>query len=130
MDRGNDFLILLRPGDGEHVREALADDVRLIAHAAGDDHAAVLGDGLADRFQALFLGGIEEAAGVDQHDVRARIIGGHLVSVGAQLGDDPLAVDQSLGTAKRHQAHARGSRQSCRFHREGRAQYTEVSGEN
>ena len=94
MHRRDHFLILLRPGDREHVREALADDLRLIAHAAGDDHAAVLGNRLADRFQALFLGGIEEAAGVDQHDVRARIIGGHLVSVGAQLGDDPLAVDQ------------------------------------
>ena len=107
MDRGDDFLILLRAGDGEHVREAGADDVGFLAHAAGDDDPAVFGDGLADRLEALFLGGIEEAAGVDQHDVGAGVIGRHLIAFGAQLGEDSLGIDQRLGAAKRDHADAR-----------------------
>ena len=121
VDRGDDFLILLRAGDREHVGEAVADDVGFLAHAAGDDDAAVLGDRFADRFEALFLGGIEEAAGVDQHHVGAGIVGRHVVAVGAQLGHDPLAVDQGLGTAERDQPDARGLGESCDVHRKGRA---------
>ena len=56
VNRGDDFLILLRAGDREHVREARADDVGFLAHAAGDDDAAVLGDGFADRLEAFLLG--------------------------------------------------------------------------
>ncbi len=107
MDRGDDGVILLRPGDREHCREASADDFGFVAHAAGDDDATVLGDCLADRGKAFLLGRIEEAAGVNQHDVRAGIISGHLIAVGAQLGEDALAVDQRLGTAERDHADAR-----------------------
>ena len=121
VDRGDDFLILLRAGDREHAREARADHLGFLAQAAGDDHAAVLGDRFADRFQALGLGAVEEAAGVDQHHVGPGIVGRHVVAVGAQLGHDPLAVDQGLGTAERNQAHARGSRKSHYRHRKERA---------
>ena len=85
-------------------REARADHVGFLAHAAGDDDPAVLGDRLADRFEALLLGAIEEAAGVDQHDVGAGIIGRHVIAVGAQLGQDALGVDQRLGAAERDHA--------------------------
>ena len=121
VDRGDDLLILLRAGDREHLREALADHVGFLAHAAGDDDAAVLGDGFADRLEALVLGAVEEAAGVDQHHVRAGIIGRHVVAVGAQLGHDPLAVDQGLGTAERDQPDARGLGESGDVHRKGGA---------
>ena len=90
MDGADHLLILVRPGDGEHVGEALADDVGFLAEAAGDDDAAILRDRLADRLEALFLCGIEEAAGVDQHDVRAGIVRGHGVAVRAELGQDAL----------------------------------------
>ncbi len=121
VDRGDHLFILLRTGDREHLREAGADDVGFLAHAAGDDDPAVLGDGLADRLEAFLLGGIEEAAGVDQHDVGAGIIGRHVVAVGAQLGHDPLAVDQCLGTAERDQPDARGLGERCDVHRKARA---------
>ena len=65
VDRFDHLLVLLRAGDREHLRVRGADRVGFLAHAAGDDHAAVLGDGFTDRGKALFLGGIEEAAGVD-----------------------------------------------------------------
>src|SRR3546814_2664664 len=75
MDRADHLFILMRAGDREHTREARTDRFGFLAHAAGDDDAAVLRDRLADRFEAFFLRRIEEAAGVDEHDVRARIIG-------------------------------------------------------
>ena len=56
MDRADHLLILMRAGDREHVGEARADDLGFLAHAAGDDDPAVLGDRLADRLQALLLG--------------------------------------------------------------------------
>ena len=44
---------------------------------------------------------------VPQADIGAGIIGRHLIAVGAQLGQDALAVDQCLGTAERNHADAR-----------------------
>ena len=45
---GHHGLILMRPGDGEHARVRGTDAVGLDAKTAGDDHLAVLGQGLAD----------------------------------------------------------------------------------
>ena len=50
------LLVLMRAGDGQHARMALADAAFLDAEAAGDDDAAVLGHGLADGVEALLLG--------------------------------------------------------------------------
>ena len=85
--------ILLRPGHGEHSGEAGADGVGLVAHAAGDDHLAVFGNGLADRFQAFGLGGIQKPAGVDDHHVGAGIIARQRIAIGAQLGEDAFGID-------------------------------------
>ena len=104
MDGADHLLILVRPGDGEHVGEALADDVGFLAEAAGDDDAAILRDRLADRLQALFLGAVEEAAGVDQHHVRTCVVGAHRIAVGAQAREDALGIDQRLGAAERDHA--------------------------
>ncbi len=79
----------------------------LDAHATRDDDAAVLGQGLADGVEALLLGAVEEAAGVDDHDVGAGVVGGDLVALGAELGDDALAVDQRLRAAERDEADLR-----------------------
>ena len=56
VDGADDFLILMRAGNGEDVGEAFADRLRFLAHAAGDDHAAVFGNRLADRLEAFLLG--------------------------------------------------------------------------
>ena len=95
----------MRAGDGEHIGEALHDDVGFIAHAAGDDHPAILGHRLANRLEALLLGAVEKTAGVDEHDIGAGIVCRHVIAVAAQLGQDALAVDQCLGTAERDHAH-------------------------
>jgi hypothetical protein len=121
VNRGDDFLILLRAGDREHVGEAIADDIGFLAHAAGDDDAAVLGDRLADRLETFFLGAVEKAASVDQHHVGACVVGRHVIAVCSELGHDPLAVDQSLGTAERDQPDARGLGENGDVHRKARA---------
>ena len=54
----DDLFVLMRAGHCQHLRMRGADRVGLFAHAAGHDDAAVLRDRLADRLQALFLGGI------------------------------------------------------------------------
>src|SRR3546814_6280093 len=53
VDGIDDLFILMRAGDREDVREACANDLGLIAHAAGDDDAAVLGHRLADRLETF-----------------------------------------------------------------------------
>ena len=83
MHRVHHRLILVRAGDGEHLRMRLLDHIRLGAKTAGDDHPSIRLDRLADGRQALIAGGIEKAAGVDQHEVCARIIRRDLITLGA-----------------------------------------------
>ncbi len=114
VDRAHHLLILMRTGDGEHVGEALADHLRFLAHAAGDDDAAILRDRLTDGFEALLLGGIEETAGVDEHDVGTGIVGGHGIAIRAELGQDAFAVHKVLRTAERNHADlGRGGEYRC-----------------
>ena len=108
VHRADHRLVLVRAGDREHRGELCADQLRLVAHAAGDDHPPVLGDRLADRGQTFLLGRIEEAASVDQDHVGPGIVGTHRIAVGTQPGEDALAIDQRLGTAKADHPDARG----------------------
>ena len=85
--RENAF-VLLRPRDRQHVRETLPDRLGLGAHAAGHDDASVLRHRLADGAERLGLGGIEEPAGIDDHDVGAVVALGQLVALRSQPGDD------------------------------------------
>ena len=82
-------------GNGQHFRVNLAHQVvagnsRLGAEAAGDDHATIGSQGLADGVKALPHGVIDEAAGVDNHQIGAFKGLGGLVAFRAQLGQDQL----------------------------------------
>ena len=100
-------LVLVRAGDGEDVRVRRADVALVGAEAAGDDDPAVLGQRLADRLEALGLGAVEKAAGVDDDRVGAGVVGRDGVALGAQPRQDALAVDQRLGAAEADHADAR-----------------------
>ncbi len=76
----------------------------LDAEAAGDDHPAVLADRLADRLEALLLGAVEKAAGVDQHDVGAGIVARERVALRAQRRHDAFGVDERLRAAEADEA--------------------------
>ena len=95
MHRLDHALVLLRAGDGEHAGIAFGDLLRLGAHAAGDDHLAVLGERLADGGERFRLRAVEKAAGVDDHEVGALVLAGELVAFRAQPRDDALAESTS-----------------------------------
>ena len=78
----------------------LADLVLFGAEAAGDDHFAVFGQGLADGFQRLLHRAVDKAAGVDHHQLRIIIAGHHIVPFGTQLGQDALGIDQIFGATQ------------------------------
>ena len=100
MHRAHHALIILRAGDGQHIRELLADLLRALAQAAGDDDLAVFGHGLADGVQRFLHRRVDEAAGVDHHHV-GLVVGRHdVVALHAQLGQDALGIDQRLGAAE------------------------------
>jgi len=88
--------VVLRTADRQHARVRLADHVRALAQAAGNDDFTVLGDRLADRVQRFGHGRIDEAAGVD-HDHVGCIVALHdVIALDKQLGEDALGVDQRL----------------------------------
>ena len=102
----------VRPGDRKDLRMHFRDDivagrVLLRAEAAGDDHATVLGQRLADRVERLLHGRVDEAAGVDDHEVGAIVRLRRLVAFGAQLREDLLGVDERLRATERDESDAR-----------------------
>ena len=92
------------------------------AEAAGDDHLAVFVQRLADRVERLRDGGVDEAARVDDDQVRAVVRRRDRIAFGAQLRQDLLGIDERLRAAERHEADARwrGGRtfaRGCHGHR-------------
>ena len=104
--RAHHALIGLRTRDGVHVGVGRRDGLGLRSHAARDDDLAVFRQGEADGVQRFPLGAVEEPAGVDDDGVRTGVVLGEFVALGAQLRDDPFAVDQRLGAAERHERDA------------------------
>jgi hypothetical protein len=95
----------MRPGHRQHLGVHLLHQVAaalpgLRAQAAGDDDLAVLGQCLADGVQALLDSIVDEAAGVDDHQVGALEALGGFVAFSAQLSEDEFGVGQGLGAAE------------------------------
>ena len=99
----------VRSGHREHFRMRCADERAAVlgAEAAGDDDLAVFGQCLADRGQRLGDRGVDEAAGIDDHQVGAFVARRDRVTLGGQPRQDLLGVDQRLRAAERDEAHAR-----------------------
>ena len=105
----------MRAGDGEHARVHLAHQVAaclacLRAETAGDDDLAVFSERLADRVQAFLDRVVDEAAGVDDHQVGPGKSLRGLVALGAQLGEDQLGIGEGLRAAQRDEADLRRGR--------------------
>ena len=92
--------------DAQHFGVTGANGFRVLAtaHAAGDQHPAVFADGFSNRFEALLLGGIDEPAGIDDDHSRVLVVRRNFVSLYAELGQDPLGVDQRFGATQRDEA--------------------------
>src|SRR5688572_33345540 len=93
-----------------------ADRLLVAAHAAGDDDLAVLLQRLADRVERLLLGAVEEAAGVHDHHVGAVVGVRDDIALRPQLGQDPLGIHQSFGTAEADDADLGGGLGRALFH--------------
>jgi hypothetical protein len=87
--------------------DVVARGVLLGAQAAGDDHLAVFGQRFTDGVERLLHGGVDEATGIDDHEVRTVVRVGGLVAFSAQLGQDLLRIDQRFRAAKRDKADLR-----------------------
>src|SRR5690606_30242008 len=110
VDGAHHFFVLLGAGNGQYGRVHVADDGFFDPHAAGDDDAAVLGDGLADGVQRFGLGAVDKAAGVDNDHIGVVVFGCNRIALGAQLGKDALGIDQRFGTTQADKAHFFGTR--------------------
>ena len=89
----HDFRHGMRPGDGQHFRMHAANDViarRILfcAEAAGNDDLAVFGQRLADGVERLLDRGIDEAAGIDDHQIGTLVGRRNEVTLGTQPGQD------------------------------------------
>ncbi len=102
VHRADHFLVGGGAGHAQHLRVQLHDGPGIVtlAHAAGNDHATVFADGLADGVEGFLLGAVDEAAGVHHHDLGVLVAGDDLVAVDLQLGEDALGIDQCLGAAQ------------------------------
>jgi hypothetical protein len=96
----HDLLGGVGAGDGQHLRVGRHHHVFLGTEAAGDDDLAVLVEGFADGVEGFLHRGVDEAAGVDDHEVGAFVGRRDLVALGPQTGEDVFGVDQGLGAAK------------------------------
>ena len=97
--------VILRAGHRQHIRVMLADHLRLLAQAAGDDDLAVLVHRLADGIERFGHRRVDEAACVDHHHIGVVVAGHQVVAFHPQLGKDALGIDQGLGTAEADEAH-------------------------
>ena len=87
-------------GNLQHLRVALQNLLRAGAQAAGHHHLAILAQRLANGIEALVDGIVDEAAGVHYHQVGLVVGAHHLIALGAQPGEDLLAVAGGLGAAE------------------------------
>jgi hypothetical protein len=90
----------MRTGHLEHGRVRITDLLLALAQTAGDDDLAVFGQRLADGVQRLLYGRVDEAAGIHHHHIGILVGRRHLVTLGTELGEDALGIDQRLGAAE------------------------------
>ena len=78
---------------------SVLDYALLRAKAPGHHDLAVLGERFTDGLERLLDCGIDEAAGVYDDEIGARVGRGRGIAFGAQLREDALRIDERLGTA-------------------------------
>ena len=104
VHRAHHLLERVWTGYCEHLRMGLLLDIALGAETAGDDDAPVLGQRLADGSERFLNRGLDEPAGVDDHQIGTVLAGRDLVTLRAQARQNAFRVDQRLGTAETHKA--------------------------
>ena len=78
----------MRTGNRQHARMRVADNISLCPKTTGNNNLAILGQCLANRVQRFFNGGIDKAAGIDDHQIGTFIRRRNQVTLGTQSGKD------------------------------------------
>ena len=107
MHRLHHLLGCMRPGNFQHLRMGGENHVVLCPQAAGDDDLPILVQGFADCIERFLYGGVDETAGVDDHQVCVVIVARNLISFAPQTGEDMLGIDGGLWATKGNESHAR-----------------------
>ena len=90
---------VVRSGDCQDRRVCLFDDIAFRTQTPGDDNLAVLGERLADGAERFFDRGVDEAAGVDDDEVGAGVVGRGDIALSPELGEDPFGIYECLRAA-------------------------------
>ena len=86
--------------DRQHGGVSFSYQILFKPQTARNHDFAVFGERLANGAERLLDGGVNEAAGVDDDEVGAGIIGRSDVTLGSQLGEDAFRIYKCLGTAE------------------------------
>ena len=102
-------------GDGQHAGVHLPHQIAAVLglrspQTASNDDLAVFCQRLANGVQAFLDGVVNEAAGVDDHQVGTGKGFSGLVTLGAELRQDQLGIGQGFGATQADKAHLGGRR--------------------
>ena len=100
MHRLHHAVRVVRACDGKHGRMSGLNDALFRSQAAGHYDLAVLRQSLADGVERLLDRGVDEAAGVDDDEIGARVVGRSGVTLRAKLREDLFRVYECLRTAE------------------------------
>jgi hypothetical protein len=105
MHRRHHFGHRMWAGHGQHLWMHIQDHVLTIgillrAETAGDDHLAVFSKRFADRIERFLHGRIDEAAGIDDHQIGAGVGLRGFITFSTQLREYLFGIDQRLGAAE------------------------------
>ena len=101
VHRVHHLLRRVRPGDGQNLGMHLAHQVGAVGtgfrtQASGDDDASIFCQRLANGVQTFPDRVVDEAAGIDDHQIGARERLGSLVPLGAESREDQFGIGQRL----------------------------------
>ena len=99
MHRFHDRGRVVRTCDRKDLRMGVLYNAFFRPQAAGHDDLSVLLERFANGVERFLDGVVDEAAGIDDDEVGAGVVGRGRVALGAQLREDALGVDERFRAA-------------------------------
>ena len=109
MDGIDDRVVLLRACHGKYLGVPRGDQFWRCAETPCHDDPAVLGNCFADCRERLLARAVNEATGVDDHDVGAAMVRRRCIAFCTKPSQDPLGIDERFRAAQAHESDARGA---------------------